>query len=103
MRLFVSHPVATATRTRQLPSKADRNELSTGGKDRRDGAAFSLVPEARAGRRAPHLRVAAHRVVQVQVSSYDVQLDSQQNHQHAGAVHAHDGAGETWTTRSTRS
>lgn len=45
----------------------------------------------------PHHCVLAHRVVQVQVSSYDVQLDSQKNHQHAGAVHAHDGAGETWT------
>lgn len=43
----------------------------------------------------PHHCVLAHRVVQVQVSSYDVQLDSQKNHQHAGAVHAHDGAGET--------
>lgn len=46
----------------------------------------------------PHLaRVARRRVqVQVQVPSDDVQLDSQQNHQHAGAVHAHNGASKTW-------
>lgn len=43
----------------------------------------------------PHLRVLGHRVVQVQVSSYNIQLDSQENHQHAGAVHAHNGAGKT--------
>lgn len=43
----------------------------------------------------PHLCVLAHRVVQVQIPSDDVQLDSQQNHQHAGAVNSHDGARET--------
>lgn len=47
----------------------------------------------------PHLaRVARRRVqVQVQVPSDDVQLDSQQNHQHAGAVHADNGASKTWS------
>lgn len=47
----------------------------------------------------PHLaRVARQRVqIQVQVPSDDVQLDSQQNHQHARAVHAHNGASKTWS------
>lgn len=47
-------------------------------------------------RGAPYLHVASRWVVQVQVTPDDVELHSQQNHQHAGAVHAHDGACETW-------
>lgn len=46
---------------------------------------------------APHLAAAAPRGVQVQVTSDDVELDPQQDHQHAGAVHGHDGARETWS------
>ena len=46
---------------------------------------------------APHLAVVAHRGVQVQVTSDDVELDPQQKHQHAGAVDGHDGAAETWS------
>lgn len=51
-------------------------------------------------RDAPHRRVLASGVVQVQVPADDVQLDPQQDHQHAGAVHRHDGAGEAWSEAS---
>lgn len=38
-------------------------------------------------------------VVQVDVTADDVQLHSQENHQHAGAVHSHNAAGETLGTQ----
>lgn len=44
-----------------------------------------------------HRSVLPHRVVQVQVTSDDVELDSEQDDQQTGAVHGHDRAGETCT------
>lgn len=42
------------------------------------------------------------RVIQVQVPPNDVELDSEQNHQHAGAVHSHYGPCKTWMKQFVR-
>lgn len=42
----------------------------------------------------PHRGAPPHRVVQIQIPSDDVELHSEQDDQHAGAVDGHDGAGE---------
>lgn len=41
-----------------------------------------------------HHDALSQRVIQIKISSDDVELHSEENDQHAGAVHGHDGAGE---------